>query len=360
VEDPLGLHGLACVAHVHSTYSDGTATVAELVDTARTVGADCVLLTDHDTLEARRRGEEGWRDGVLLLVGHEVSPKGGHLLVFGVDHEIAHAGRTERDICTAVSSAGGVAFAAHPFSEGSRMSKVIGPPHAWRLLDDAVCGGIELWSLTSDSAEAWRTPREAVAFLRDPMRALTGPPARHLEIWDRLCRRRRVPAIGGLDAHQRGIRIRGWALSPMPNARYFALLQTHVLLRSPPAREPAADRDAVNDALREGRCYLSFEALAPGRGFRFWAESDGAAAPMGTRVDPGRWTLRAVAPRRARLRLLHDGAPVLEVEGDRLEHAVEEDGCYRVEARLPGDERERLWLVSNPVYVRPAPLSAAA
>ena len=360
MEDPLGLHGLACVAHVHSTYSDGTATVAELVDTARTVGADCVLLTDHDTLEARRRGEEGWRDGVLLLVGHEVSPKGGHLLVFGVDHEIAHAGRTERDICTAVSSAGGVAFAAHPFSEGSRMSKVIGPPHAWRLLDDAVCGGIELWSLTSDSAEAWRTPREAVAFLRDPMRALTGPPARHLEIWDRLCRRRRVPAIGGLDAHQRGIRIRGWALSPMPNARYFALLQTHVLLRSPPAREPAADRDAVNDALREGRCYLSFEALAPGRGFRFWAESDGAAAPMGARVDPGRWTLRAEAPRRARLRLLHDGAPVLEVEGDRLEHAVEEDGCYRVEARLPGDERERLWLVSNPVYVRPAPLSAAA
>ena len=117
MEDPLGLHGLACVAHVHSTYSDGTATVAELVDAARTVGADCVLLTDHDTLEARRRGEEGWRGGVLLLVGHEVSPKGGHLLVFGVDQEIAHAGRTSAT-SDAVWSAGGVRSPPIPSRRG--------------------------------------------------------------------------------------------------------------------------------------------------------------------------------------------------------------------------------------------------
>jgi hypothetical protein len=354
VDDPLGLHGLACVAHVHSTYSDGTATVAELVEAAEEAGADCVLLTDHDTLEARRRGEEGWSGNVLMLVGHEVSPKAGHLLVFGVDEEISHAGRTEREICTAVLEGGGVSFAAHPFSGGSRMSKTIAPPHGWKLLDDAVCGGIELWSLTSDSAEAWQTPWEAAAFLRDPMRALNGPPARHLEIWDRLCRRRRVPAIGGLDAHQRGIRIRGRVRSPMPNARYFAMLQTHLLLPSAPTGDLVADRAAVYEALGEGRCYLSFEALAPGRGFRFWAEADSAAAPMGARVDPGRWTLRADMPRRARLRLVCDGVAVHEAEGDRLEHPVEEGGCYRLEARLPDDERERLWLVSNPVYVRSA------
>ena len=354
MDDPLGLHGLACVAHVHSTYSDGTATVTELVEAAEGAGADCVLLTDHDTLEARRRGEEGWRGSVLMLVGHEVSPKAGHLLVFGVDEEIPHAGRSEREICAAVLEAGGVSFAAHPFSEGSRMSRTIAPPHGWKLLDDAVCGGIELWSLTSDSAEAWRTPWEAAAFMRDPMRTLNGPPARHLEIWDRLCRRRRVPAIGGLDAHQRGIRIRGRVRSPMPNALYFAMLQTHLLLPSAPTGEPAADRAAVNEALGEGRCYLSFEALAPGRGFRFWAEADGAAAPMGSRVDPGRWTLRGVTPRRARLRLLRDGVPLHEAEGERLEHPVEERGCYRLEARLPDDERQRLWLISNPVYLRPA------
>ena len=237
MEDPLGLHGLACVAHIHSTYSDGSATVAELVEAAGEAGAECVLLTDHDTLEARRRGEEGWRDGVLMLVGHEVSPKGGHLLVFGVDEEIEHEGRSEREILEAVRAAGGISFAAHPFSEGSRMSKVIAPPHGWDLLDDEASPGIELWSLETDSAEAWRTPWEAGAFLRDPMRFLNGPPSRHLEIWDELCRRRRVPAIGGLDAHQKGIRVGGRVRSPMRNARYFALLQTHVLLPAAPSGE---------------------------------------------------------------------------------------------------------------------------
>jgi hypothetical protein len=354
VEDPLALRGLACVAHVHSTYSDGTATVAEIAEAAQRAGAACVLLTDHDTLEARRRGEEGWRGGVLVLAGHEVSPKVGHLLVFGLDEEISHEGRTERDICTAVRTAGGIAFAAHPFSAGSRMSKAIGPPHDWKLLDDGRCGGVELWSLATDAAEAWRTPWEAAAFLRDPMRSLSGPPARHLRIWDRLCLRRRVPAIGGLDAHQHGLRIRGRVLSPMPHARYFGLLQTHVLLPSSPVGDLVADRAAVNAALGEGRCYLSFEGLAPGAGFRFWAEAGDGAAPMGARVDPGSWTLRALAPRPARLRLLRDGVRVHETEDDRLEHVVEENGCYRLEARLPGDGRGRLWLVSNPVYVRPA------
>jgi hypothetical protein len=352
VDDALALHGLACVAHVHSTYSDGTATVAEIVAAAEDAGADCVLLTDHDTLEARRRGEEGWRGRVLLLAGHEVSPKSGHLLVFGLDAEIPHAGRTEREICIAVREAGGVCFAAHPFSEGSQMWKLIGPPHGWTLLEDPLCGGIELWSLATDSAEAWRRPWDALAFLRDPMRTLRGPPARHLELWDRLCRRRRVPAIGGLDAHQHGLRVRGRVRSPMPHARYFPLLQTHVLLPSPPTGDLIADRAAVNAALGEGRCYLAFEGLAPGARFRFWAEDTDAAAPMGARVDPGSWTLRAVAPRRARLRLLRDGRALSEVEDDRMEHAVAEPGCYRLEARLPGDDR--LWLVTNPVYIWPA------
>lgn len=352
MDDPLGLHELACVAHVHSTYSDGTATVAEIVGAAREARADGVLLTDHDTLEARRRGEEGWRDGVLVLAGHEVSPKAGHLLVFGLDAEVAHAGRSERQICAAVRRAGGIAFAAHPFSAGSRMSKTIAPPHGWSELDDPACGGIELWSLASDAAEAWRTPWEAVAFMRDPLTHLQGPPAAHLEAWDRLCRRRRVPAIGGLDAHQHGIRLQGRVLSPMPHGRYFALLQTHVLLTAAPAGTLAADAAGVEDALREGRCYLAFEGLAPGRGLRFWAESDGAAVPMGAHAPAGSWTLRASAPRRARLRLLHDGATAAETDGDRLEHPAREAGAYRLEVRLPADDR--LWLATNPVYVSAA------
>ena len=81
--DPLGGNDLSCVVHVHSTFSDGHATVEEMLADARAAGAGALLLTDHDLLEARRQGWEGWHDGVLLLVGHEISPRGGHLLAFG-------------------------------------------------------------------------------------------------------------------------------------------------------------------------------------------------------------------------------------------------------------------------------------
>jgi hypothetical protein len=41
--------------------------------------------------------------------------------------------------------------------------------HGWPALDDPRgCDGIELWSLTTDAAEGWRTPAEAMRWLRDP------------------------------------------------------------------------------------------------------------------------------------------------------------------------------------------------
>src|SRR5687768_14019662 len=69
------MQDLACVVHLHSGYSDGTGTVPEIARAARRARADVVLLTDHDTLEAKRRGEEGWYGEVLVLVGEEVSPR---------------------------------------------------------------------------------------------------------------------------------------------------------------------------------------------------------------------------------------------------------------------------------------------
>jgi histidinol phosphatase-like PHP family hydrolase len=53
------LFDVSCVVHVHTTYSDGTATVPEVLDAARASGADALLVTDHDSLGARR---DGWED----------------------------------------------------------------------------------------------------------------------------------------------------------------------------------------------------------------------------------------------------------------------------------------------------------
>src|SRR6188472_49871 len=92
VEREETLVDVSCVVHLHTTYSDGTATVGEVVAAARAAGVDLVLLTDHDSVEARRDGWDGRHDGVFVLVGTEVSPKRGHYLAFGVDREITHTG----------------------------------------------------------------------------------------------------------------------------------------------------------------------------------------------------------------------------------------------------------------------------
>jgi predicted metal-dependent phosphoesterase TrpH len=59
------LYDVSCLVHVHSTYSDGSATIPELLDDARRAGADALLLTDHDSRGARDAGWEGAHDGVF-------------------------------------------------------------------------------------------------------------------------------------------------------------------------------------------------------------------------------------------------------------------------------------------------------
>jgi hypothetical protein len=355
-DEVAALHELSCVVHVHSTHSDGRASVDEILAAARAAGRDAVLLTDHDTLGAARVEREGWHDDVLLVVGHEVSPRGGHLLVFGATGEIGHDGRDAAAISAAARRAGAVAIAAHPFSSGSAMSRRIGRPHPWPIADPSL-DGIELWSLITDSAEAWRGPRQALRFLRSPERAARrGPPDAHLCSWDELCARRPTVAIAGIDAHQSGIRLPGGrVLTPMPNRRYFGLLGTYVLAEPGPA--DAGDRRpgpaAVVEALRAGRCYVGVDALAPASGFRFWAERDGhGIAQMGAQVDAGEWVLHAALPEPAQLRLLRDGRPFAAVHGESLRAPVAEPGAYRVEALLPAEGRPRRWVISNPIYVR--------
>jgi hypothetical protein len=288
---------------------------------------DVVLLTDHDNLRAREAGQEGWHDGVLLLVGEEITPPENHFLAFGTEGHTRKSGRTPAEVCRAVEEAGGFGFAAHPFSEGSKLFRRRGIP-----FEDLDCvAGIELWSFVNDTGEAVESYREVVRFLTSPNRFIDHPPARNLRRWDELCRVRPVVGIGGLDAHQVGIRVGRWVpLRLMSYRRSFRHIRTHVLIDGEPSRE------AVFAALRQGRCYIAMDSLAPARGFTFERDRD---------------TLRVEAPREARLRLLRDGSEVATGTGRALEYAADGAGAYRAEAYLHAHGRERTWILSNPIYL---------
>jgi hypothetical protein len=329
---------LSCVVHVHSTHSDGSGTVPQIARAGQRAGVDVVLLTDHDTLEAQRRGEERWYDDVLVLVGEEVSPTDrDHYLAFGIEREVnRHLSGPE--ICQAVADAGGFGFAAHPFSRGSERFGRPGIPFGERDCLD----GVELWSFLNDTGERVRGVRDLARMIITPQRAIGGPPEENLREWDRLCQARRVVAIGGLDAHQFGIRVRGHVpLRLMGYARAFKQLHTHVLVDREPTRDLEHDRALVYDALRAGRCYIANDQVADARGFAF--------SHMGEELafEPG-LTLHARTPQPAHIRLLRDGEQVAETHSSELSHSIELHGVYRVEVGMLG----RPWIFSNPAYIR--------
>jgi hypothetical protein len=331
-------------------HSDGTGTVRQIVRAGRRAGADVLMLTDHDTLAARRAGDEGWHDGVLLLVGEEVSPpRRDHCLAFGVDEEIDRE-LPPADYLRAIRAAGGISFAAHPWSRGSRRFERAGTGMPFAALDSPDLDGVELWSFVTDTAETFESVREALRFVVAPGRVLEHPPEHNLREWDRLCRSRRVVAIGGLDAHQIGKRI--GPVVPfrlMAYSRSFRYLRTHVLCDEPPTGDLEHDRAQVYAALREGRCYLAMDSLGAPRGFRF--EADGLA--MGAEAPAGPRAFRVSVPAPAELRLLRDGELIASAaRATELVHEAAEPGVYRTEVRRRRHGCARTWIVSNPVYLR--------
>ncbi len=337
---------------MHSTYSDGTGTVAEIARAADEAGVEVVLLTDHDSVGARRCGEEGWHGQTLVLVGEELTPPDrNHYLAFGIDEHVHHRGLTPAQTVEAVRTRGGFGFAAHPFSQGSTRFRRLANSMLWEDLD--VLDGLEVWSFLSDNGQRVASLREAMTFVARPERYVTRAPERNLAEWDRLGARRRVVGIGGLDAHQFGRRIAGRPACLMKYSRSFRQLHTRVLVAEPLTGELDHDRDQVYAALRAGRCYIAAPQVAPPAGFEFFAErSGGERLEMGDEAPAGDWTLHTLLPRPADVRLLCDGAEVARLRSPALVHVAAGPGVYRVEATLETHGAERTWILSNPIYLR--------
>ena len=215
----------------------------EIAGAAEANGLDFVLLTDHDTLRARDNGEEGWHGSVLVLVGEEVSPvSGGHYLAFGIDRPIVHKSLDGHAIIERVNEAGGFGFLSHPFSQGSQ--RFDRRPMSWAAMDATGYTGLELWSFVTDGAEKIDRISDVLRFILTPGRFVDKPPARNLETWDQLCAARRCVALGGIDAHQVGIRIGDRVpLRLMAYKRSFRYLRTHLLVEKPLTRDLETDRE---------------------------------------------------------------------------------------------------------------------
>ena len=111
-----GMSGRADL-HIHTAASDGTAGIEDILDhVERRTDLDVIAITDHERIDAALAAQSIARDRGLrveVVVGEEVTTRGGHLLALFIDRPIRPY-RSLRHTILAVHDAGGLAVPAHP------------------------------------------------------------------------------------------------------------------------------------------------------------------------------------------------------------------------------------------------------
>ena len=328
--------------HVHSAYSDGSGRMPEIVAAAQKAGLDFLILTDHNTLQAREEGWEGWHDGLLVVVGQEITNRYGHTLAMGTAREINHR-QPVGGIIKDIVAQQGLAFLAHPHGIYKPLFSV--KDHSWRDWTVNSYTGLELWSYMFD----WVHKLKYYRFLRhyqDPQKQIRGPFRQTVEKWDRLCQEGRTVAIGAVDAHAKRYPLLPFVVFPYEDL--FRTVRTRVLIRGPLSGTASDDIPRLLSAMREGNCFISYDLLCDSTGTRF-GSTDGNLLMGDERPFQGPTDLVAQLPVEAELTVLKDGRPLSTATATSLAFCAEEAGVYRVEAYHDG----KPWIYTNPIYLRP-------
>ncbi len=326
------------VYHLHTKFSDGSADVDTIARKAARAGLKFVILTDHGHPNLPSLASQGWRSGVLVLAGSELSVSRGHLVALDFTSPKHPFPQNAEQSMRDVRREGGFTIVAHPYSKVR-----------WNWGEDENPSGIEI--INGDSELRYHLLKSLPwfpALLFNPRLALIkmlGSPAQSLSKWDQLNVKGRVYAYFASDAHL--------LYGPL-----LDFLRIHIFLKQPLSADFKTARAQVFEALRSGKFYNAVDAAGQARGFRFWAAKKGRRIPMGSEVRmplPLALKVRAGFPFPREIRLIRDGLQVASTSKKMLFYTAEVPGTYRVEVYLRG--RTPLagdvpWILSNPIFVR--------
>jgi len=344
--------------HMHTPYSDGRSSHAEIAQAAIEAGINGVIVTDHNVWVEGPQGYYGEGDRrVLMLIGEEVhdqtrNPQKNHLLILGAERELAMFAKDPQQLINAAKEADGLTFLAHPVDPESR---AFGEKDlSWVDWDVRGYTGIELWNAMSEFKSLLRGKLPAIFHAFHPASVAHGPFDAALGIWDELLGRgQRVVAIGGSDAHAMIGRLGPLRRVLFPYEFHFRAVNTHIYTPEPFSGDAVNDRRLVLDALRQGHAFIGYDLPASTRGFRFTAQGLGSDAWAGDEISAASGvTLQIKLPIRTECRLLKDGEVIKTWrEREACTHITTEPGIYRVEAFLFFWGKRRGWIYSNPIYV---------
>lgn len=105
--------------HLHTLYSDGTASVRQLLDwVEQRTDLDLIAITDHERIDGALRAAEIHAErgySYDLVVGEEITTRRGHLLALFLTERVP-ALRPLPETLERVHAQGGIAIAAHPMA----------------------------------------------------------------------------------------------------------------------------------------------------------------------------------------------------------------------------------------------------
>jgi hypothetical protein len=351
------MHELIINLHVHTIYSDGSGTYAELGQAALKTGVDVLLVTDHNVLV---KGMDAYyRNGekqTLVLTCEEIhdqkrQPQKNHLLVFGTDQELSPLADNLQILINKIRSLGGLSFIAHPMDQA--LPAFGEADISWD--DWTVSGftGIELWNGFSELKSVARGKLDAILYAYFPQAIPHGPLPQTIHIWDDLLSKGlHVVAVGGSDAHASHVSMGPLHKTIFPYEYHFTPINTHVFTPMPLTGNLTQDRKMVFDALAAGHCFIGYDLPAPTRGFQFLAKNEDSTVIMGDKITTyGAVTLQGKFPSKAEIRLIKDGKCIKSLHGETIMQVTNEVGVYRIEAYKSFLGKSRGWIFSNPIYL---------
>ena len=176
--------------HMHTVYSDGNGTHAQLAEAALKAGLDAVLVTDHNIWVQDVEGyvQKG-KHRVLVLVGEEVHDQTlevgkNHLLILGNNRELARYAADPQKLIDQATAAEALALIAHPIEDA--LPAFGEAAYNWEDWQVSGYTGIELWNHLSEfKSRSQSLPKAALhAFI--PRLMPLGPLEQTLKLWDEL------------------------------------------------------------------------------------------------------------------------------------------------------------------------------
>lgn len=334
--------------HVHSTYSDGTRSIPEIADIANELDVDFMLMSDHNTLQPKSDGLEGWYGKVLVGIGTELNDTDdkNHYLAFNINREIEKNIPAEEYVCR-VREQGGFGIIAHPDENRAHLPEY--PPYPWTLWESDCYDGMEIWNQMSEWMEGLTVKNKYIRALH-PRRSIVAPKPETLARWDELNKERSVVGVGGVDAH--GYIYKLWGFIPKRIFRYkisFRTIRTYIILKeSLSFKDAAQDLQKIYSALRSANCFVAHRYFGDASDFRFFAENSSGRVTMGQTLAFEQATKLIVKnPREAATRFIGNGVFLEEKKGASASFQISQPGVYRVEIR----DKKRLWILSNHIRI---------